>query len=123
MTTYFNYLASLYIFSESQTFLLQKADEGWFECQISSTPVISHLVYLNIAGWLIMMMHTIQYDAHICSTVRCTLHTIQYDVMSENIISSKFCTLPGSIKKNYNGKFLTQQTYHFDLIESFIIVF
>ena len=30
--------------------MLQKADEGWFECQISSTPVISHLVYLNIAG-------------------------------------------------------------------------
>ena len=28
----------------------QKSDEGWFECQISSTPVISHLVYLNIAG-------------------------------------------------------------------------
>ena len=44
---------SLYIFY-IQTFLLQKADEGWFECQISSTPVISHLVYLNIAGWLII---------------------------------------------------------------------
>jgi len=28
---------------------IQKSDEGWFECQISSTPVISHLVYLNIA--------------------------------------------------------------------------
>ena len=30
--------------------LFQKSDEGWFECQISSTPVISHLVYLDIAG-------------------------------------------------------------------------
>jgi len=28
---------------------IQKSDEGWFECQISSTPVISHLLYLNIA--------------------------------------------------------------------------
>jgi len=28
---------------------IQKSDEGWFECQISSTPVTSHLVYLNIA--------------------------------------------------------------------------
>jgi len=28
---------------------IQRADEGWFECQISSTPVISHLIYLNIA--------------------------------------------------------------------------
>ena len=62
----------LYTFFYRKTFLLQKADEGWFECQISSTPVISHLVYLNIAGWLIMTMHR---------------HT-------ENINSSKLCTLP-----------------------------
>ena len=31
-------------------FSFQKSDEGWFECQISSTPIISHLVYLDIAG-------------------------------------------------------------------------
>merc|ERR1719150_3203825 len=28
---------------------IQRSDEGWFECQISSTPIISHLVYLDIA--------------------------------------------------------------------------
>jgi hypothetical protein len=32
---------------------VRKEDEGFFECQISTTPLVSHTIYLSVIGELL----------------------------------------------------------------------